>query len=261
VPLPTPVIGLTSPRQVTSGGEHVVALLADGTLAAWGDNEYGLGNGLAGGGDVTIATPIQGVSGASEAAAGEYDSFVIVGPSHELRVELAGDGTGAIGGRGIVCPSVCAQRYPEGQVEALRAVPAASFAGFSGPCAGTGACQVKMDGDQVVTATFGRPKGTRITKAKIVRRKKRATFSFSAPGAITGYECMLVRKAPKRHKGAGKSAKRRKPRYSACGSPRSYRHLKPGRYVFRVRALDILGADAVPAKKTFKLKMPRKPRR
>jgi hypothetical protein len=31
--------------------------------------------------------------------------------------------------------------------------------------------------------------------------------------------------------------------------------------VFRVRALDILGADAVPAKKTFKLKMPRKPRR
>ncbi len=261
VPLPTPVIGLTSPRQVTSGGEHVVALLADGTLAAWGDNEYGLGNGLAGGGDVTIATPIQGVSGASEAAAGEYDSFVIVGPSHELRVELAGDGAGAIGGRGIVCPSVCAQRYPEGQVEALRAVPAASFAGFSGPCAGTGACQVKMDGDQVVTATFGRPKGTRITKAKIVRRKKRATFSFSAPGAVTGYECMLVRKAPKRHKGAGKSAKPRKPRFSACGSPRSYRHLKPGRYVFRVPALDILGADAVPAKKTFKLKMPRKPRR
>ena len=241
-----------------AGGEHALALLADGTLAAWGDNEYGLGNGTESGGDVTIATPVQGVSGASEAAAGEYNTYVIVGPSHELRVEFAGDGAGTVGGRGIVCPPVCAQSYPEAQVHFLRAQPPAAFAGFSGPCAGTGPCQVKMNGDQTVTATFGRPKGTTITKAKIVRRKKLAIFSFSAPGAITGYECMLVRKATKSHKGATKSAKRRKPRFSACGSPRRYRHLKPGRYVFRVRALDILGADANPAKRKFKLKKPRR---
>jgi hypothetical protein len=258
VPLPTPVIGLSSPRQVTAGGEHAVALLADGTMAAWGDDSYGeLGNGPAAG-DVTIPAPVPGVSGASEAAAGESNSYAIIGPSHELRVEFAGDGAGTVGGRGIVCPSVCAQRYPEAQVEALRAEPPAAFAGFSGPCAGTGPCKVKMDGDQTVTATFGRPKGTTITKAKIVRRKKMATFSFSAPGAITGYECMLVRKTAKGHKGAGKSAKRRKPRFSGCGSPRRYRHLKPGRYVFRVRALDILGADASPAKRKFKLKKPRR---
>jgi alpha-tubulin suppressor-like RCC1 family protein len=261
VPLPTPVIGLTSPRQVVAGGEHGVALLPDGTLAAWGANEYGLANGTDSGGDVTIATPVPGVSGASEAAAGEYNTYAIIGPSHELRVELAGDGAGSVGGRGIVCPSVCAQRYPEAQVEALRASPAAAFAGFSGACTGTGACQVKMNGDQTVTATFGRPKGTTITKATIVRRKKLATFSFTAPGAITGYECMLVRKTTKSRKGAGKSAKRRKPRFSACSSPRRYKHLKPGRYVFRVRALDILGADGNPAKRKFKLKKPRAPRR
>jgi alpha-tubulin suppressor-like RCC1 family protein len=258
VPLPTPVIGLTSPRQVVAGGEGSVALLPDGTMAAWGDNQYGLlGNGSAGG-DATVPTPVPGVSGVSEAAAGESNTYAILGPSHELRVELAGDGAGAVGGRGIVCPSVCAQRYSDAQVEALRAEPPAAFAGFSGPCTGTGPCKVKMDGDQTVTATFGRPKGTAITKAKIVRRKKMATFSFTAPGAITSYECMLVRKAPKRHKGAGKSAKRRKPRFSACGSPRSYRHLKPGRYLFRVRALDILGADAIPAVRKFKLKRPRR---
>lgn len=262
VPAPTPVIGLTNPRQVTAGGEHAIALLADGTLGAWGDNQYGLGNGTASGGDVTIATPVPGVSGASEAAAGEYNSYAIVGPSHELHVEFAGDGAGTVGGRGIVCPSVCAQRYPEAQVEALRAQPQVAFAGFSGPCAGTGACQVKMNGDQTVTATFGRPKGTTITEAKIVRRKKLAILSFSAPGAITGYECMLVRPATKkRHKGAGKSAKRPKPRFSACSSPRRYRHLQPGRYVFRVRALDILGADANPATRKFKLKKLKKPRR
>lgn len=257
VPQPTSVIGLTSPRRVVAGGEHALALLPDGTLAAWGDNEYGLANGTGNGGDVTIATPVQGVSGASEAAAGEYNTYAIVGPSHQLRVEFAGDGAGTVGGRGIVCPPVCTQRYPEAQVHFLRAQPPAAFAGFSGPCAGTGPCQVKMDGDQTVTATFGRPKGTTITKAKIVRRKKMATFSFSAPGAITGYECMLVRKAPKKQK-AGKSAKRRKPRFSGCSSPRRYRHLKPGRYVFRVRALDILGADANPAKRKFKLKQKRR---
>jgi alpha-tubulin suppressor-like RCC1 family protein len=262
VPLPTAVIGLTSPRQVMAGGEHVVALLADGTMAAWGDNQYGLlGNGSATG-EATIATPVPGVSGASEAVAGEYNSYAILGPSHQLQVEFAGDGAGTVGGRGIVCPSVCAQRYPEAQVEALRAQPPAAFAGFSGPCTGTGACKVKMDGNQAVTATFGRPKGTTITKAKIVRRKKLAIFSFSAPGAITGYECMLVRPVTKKsHKGAGKSAKRRKPRFSACSSPRRYRHLKPGRYVFRVRALDILGADANPATRKFKLKALKKPRR
>jgi hypothetical protein len=227
-------------------------------MASWGDNQYGLlGNGSAAG-EATIATAVPGVSGASEAVAGEYNSYAIIGPSHELRVALAGDGAGSVGGRGIVCPPVCAQRYPEAQVEALRALPSVAFAGFSGPCVGTGACRVKMDGDQTVTATFGRPKGTTITEAKIVRRKKLATFSFSAPGAITGYECMLVRKATKSRRGAAKSAKRRRPRFSGCGSPRRYRHLKPGRYVFQVRALDILGADANPAMRQFKLKKPRR---
>jgi hypothetical protein len=113
-----------------------------------------------------------------------------------------------------------------------------------------------MDGDRTVTATFGRPKGTKITKAKIVPRKKLATFSFSAPGAITGYQCMLIPKSP--HGGAKKSAKRRKPRFSRCSSPRKYRHLKPARYEFRVRALDIFGADANPARRKFKLKTKRR---
>jgi hypothetical protein len=92
-------------------------------------------------------------------------------------------------------------------------------------------------------------------QAKVVPRKRLATFSFSAPGAITGYECMLARKPPR--KGAGKSAKKRKPRFARCAAPRRFRHLKPGRYTFRVRALDILGADANPAIKKFRLRKPR----
>jgi hypothetical protein len=118
-----------------------------------------------------------------------------------------------------------------------------------------------MDGDQTVIATFGRPKGTRITKAVIKRRRRLARFSFTAPGAITGFQCMLVRKALRRR--GAKSSKRRKPRkprFSRCRSPRRYKNLKSGRYVFRVRALDIFGADANPAKRKFKLRKPKKRR-
>jgi alpha-tubulin suppressor-like RCC1 family protein len=260
LPSPTPVIAqFLGAQAVDAGEEHSVVLLSDGSIRAWGLNHEGeVGNGEILNA-ILIPTPIGGVAGASGILASEYNSYALIGPSQALRVELAGDGAGTVGGSGILCPSACTQRYPQAQVESLRADPGAGFAGFSGPCSGTGFCRVRMDGDATVTATFGRPKGTAITKAKIVGRKKLATFSFSAPGAITGYECMLV--ARTRPKGAAKSAKRRKPRFSGCSSPRRYRHLKPGRYVFQVRALDILGADANPAMKKFNLKKPRKKKR
>ena len=170
---------------------------------------------------------------------------------------------------GIRCPGSCTGRFAQGQVEVLRAEAAGSgFAGFSGPCAGTGPCRVTMGGDQTVTATFGPPKDTTITAAKINRKKRTARFAFQAPGAITGYQCKLIRpqkkkkKKPHRrtHSGGhrtalkGKGGKKREPRFAACGSPKLYKHLRPGRYSFAVRALDILGADAVPATRSFKIK-------
>ena len=116
---------------------------------------------------------------------------------------------------------------PQGQTEALRALPdpGSGFARFSGPCAGTGPCFAKLSQDQTVTATFGPPKGTAITKATIKNPRKKAVFSFNAPGAITGYQCELIRPKPKRK---GKRHRRRdarkgkasKPRFSACGAPK-----------------------------------------
>jgi alpha-tubulin suppressor-like RCC1 family protein len=256
VPSPSSVTGaLLDAQAVDAGGYHSVVLISDGTIRSWGYNGEGqIGNGDVGT-NVLSPIPIGAVTGASGILASDYNSYAIIGPSQTLRVELAGDGAGTVGGGGgILCPSACTRRYPQAQVQMLRAEQSTGgFAGFSGPCAGTGFCRVKMDGDQTVTATFGRPKGTKITKAKIVSRRKLARFSFSAPGAITGYQCMLAPKT-KGNKGAGKSAKRRKPRFSKCSSPRVYRHLKQGRYLFRVRALDIFGADAKPAKRNFKLK-------
>jgi hypothetical protein len=111
-----------------------------------------------------------------------------------------------------------------------------------------------MTADQTVTATFGVPKGTAITRALIKSKKRRATFAFSAPGAITGYQCKLKRRQPKRRK----SGKKPPPaKFSSCPNPRKYKNLKPGRYTFKVRAFDILGADANSAVKKFTIRKPR----
>jgi hypothetical protein len=71
-------------------------------------------------------------------------------------------------------------------------------------------------------------------------------FSFAAPGAITGFQCALIRLARGHHKNA-------RPHFSKCGSSRRYTHLKRGRSAFEVRALDVVGADQTPARKTFKI--------
>lgn len=252
---------------IDASGYNTLALKPDGTLLAWGENEYGQ-NGDGTTEERVSPVPVSGITGASAVAGKNYTSFAIVGPSQQLQVTFAGAGTGKVGGAGssdssqaIVCPGACVGRYPQGQVEILRAEPDAGtgFAGFSGPCTGTGPCQVAMSGDQTVTATFGPAKGTAITRAKINHKKHTATFSFSTPGAITGYECKLVRPKPKKHHKAKKSAKRAKAKFGACASPKTYRHLKvSGRYKFAVRGVDSLGPDAVPATRTFKMKAKRK---
>jgi alpha-tubulin suppressor-like RCC1 family protein len=254
---PTQPIGLSSIRDIEADGYFSLALLLDGTVSSWGEGSSGQ---LGTGGDAERSTPgpINGLSGVSDISASEYGAFALVGPSQTLTVAFAGAGSGTVGADGIVCPAAnCTAKVPQGRTEILRATSTAGgFAGFSGPCTGTGTCQINLSTDQTVTATFGVPKGTAITRSKVKSKKKKATFSFSAPGAITGYECKLIRPRPKPKK--HKKAKARKPaRFSACTSPAKYKKLKPGRYTFAVRALDILGADATPAVKKFTIRKPK----
>jgi alpha-tubulin suppressor-like RCC1 family protein len=268
VPTPAAVGGLAGLQGVAAGGTHSLALLLTGGVDAWGDNAKGqLGIPAPGS---AVPVPVAGVAGASEVAASDSDSFALTAPAQPLKIELTGDGSGAVGGPGILCPSACEGRYPQGQVEVLRAqpTPGVLFAGFTGPCAGTATCLVAMEAGQIVTATFGRPKGTKITKAKINRRSDSARFSFTAPGAITGYQCKFLRPKPITHPsekggGKGKGGKKRslaahgKPKgggFTSCKAPVLYRHLLPGHYVFKVRALDIVGPDRVPASRSFTIK-------
>jgi hypothetical protein len=88
----------------------------------------------------------------------------------------------------------------------------------------------------------GGPPTTKITKAKIKKKRKKATFKFTAGGQARGFECQLTRK---HHKA---------PDFKGCHSPKVYKHLKRGKYTFKVRAVGPGGTDATPAKKSFKIK-------
>jgi alpha-tubulin suppressor-like RCC1 family protein len=252
---PVVVPGLTGVRSVGAGYYNGLALIGDATARAWGYNEYGeLGDETQTERDNPV--PVSELREVSSVVVGEFQDLAIVGPSQTLSVAFAGAGSGRVGTAGLVCPaSNCSEKLSQGQVKILRASSTAGgFAGFSGPCAGTRSCQVTMSQDQTVTATFGVPKGTAITAATVNSKKKKATISFSAPGAISGYECKLVKPKPKpkKHKKKAKPAK-----FHACTGPAIFKKLKPGKYTFEVRALDILGADAVPAVKKFTVKKPK----
>ncbi len=86
------------------------------------------------------------------------------------------------------------------------------------------------------------PKRPQITKAKISSKHHSATFTFKA--GASGSQCALT-KRPK-----GKPKKKPIPKYRACRSPKTYKHLKHGRYTFHVRALSA-GTPGTPANKTF----------
>jgi alpha-tubulin suppressor-like RCC1 family protein len=268
IPLPGPDPGFTA-RELAAGGNFSLALLGNGTVLGFGHNSYGkLGDGTAVSERATPA-PVKNLTGASAITGTGSTAFAIVGPSQSLGVSFAGASPGNVGTGGLVCAAACSGPFSQGAVRTLRAEPAASFAGWTGACTGTGPCRVRLDSDQNVTATFGPPAGTAITKAVIKPKKKKATFSFTAPGAVTGYECKLTKPAKKKakgKKGSGKgqtsatkkkAAKKKKPKFTACASPKTYKKLKPGAYKFEVRALDSLGADPQPALKKFSLKKPK----
>jgi hypothetical protein len=82
---------------------------------------------------------------------------------------------------------------------------------------------------------------TKITKAKISQRRHKAKFRFKAIGTATGFECKL------RGKGHKKG-------FRNCSSPKKYKHLKKGKYTFKVRAVGPGGKDPSPAKKRFKIR-------
>jgi alpha-tubulin suppressor-like RCC1 family protein len=86
---PVTVPGLAGVTQVSAGTEDSLALLANGTVMAWGDNTRGeLGNGTTTSSDVPV--PVSGLSGVTAVAAGGNDfSAALLSDGH---VMVWGDG-------------------------------------------------------------------------------------------------------------------------------------------------------------------------
>jgi hypothetical protein len=104
-----------------------------------------------------------GCSGTAKTCTVTLDSVAAVTASfaikrHGLTVKRAGTGGGTVtSGAGVTCGADCSETYVAGTTVQLSAQPAAdsAFAGWSGPCAGSGLeCVLTMNADQTVTAIF-----------------------------------------------------------------------------------------------------------
>jgi alpha-tubulin suppressor-like RCC1 family protein len=115
---PVSVSGIADATQIATGGLQSCALLADGTVECWGDNEYGeLGIGTASGpdscsGDPCATTPVavSGISKATQIAAGGSETCaLLVGGT----VDCWGDnGEGELGDGTSTGPETCIQSEP-----------------------------------------------------------------------------------------------------------------------------------------------------
>lgn len=89
------------------------------------------------------------------------------------------------------------------------------------------------------------PPETKIDKTALRAATRSARFWFSASEAVQGFQCRL-------DKGG----------FEPCAAPRAYKHLKAGRHVFRVRAVDLAGnVDGSAAIARFRFPRPYQGRR
>jgi hypothetical protein len=93
----------------------------------------------------------------------------------------------------------------------------------------------------------GKP-GTVIKKSKVSSKRHLAKFRFRGKNGTPPYhfECRLLH--PRKHQHTKKP-------FHRCKSPKAYKHLKAGHWMFKVRAVDSAGnVDPTPAKHAFRIR-------
>ncbi len=107
-----------------------------------------------GAGDDTIKASFTDSVGSLQTATAQ--KHWVAGVSRALTVNVVGSGSVGSSPAGISCPTTCTANFADGVSVGLTPTAAAGFAftGWSVACAGSGACNVTMDADKSVTATF-----------------------------------------------------------------------------------------------------------
>lgn len=153
----------------------------------------------------------------AQAASGELASFLgegLVGADGRWQIALAG-----VPGGSILAASQTGERWGTSELTTTQTP--------SGPSAGpSAASKPPADVRAPATTILKGPKGK--------TGKTTASFQFTADEAGSRFECKLDQKP-----------------FKACGSPRKYKHLKAGKHVFKVRAVDPAGNVGAPAKRKF----------
>jgi hypothetical protein len=74
----------------------------------------------------------------------------------QVNLRITTTGSGAVRGAGADCRGTCTAQYPAGSAVHLAATAdsSATFAGWGGACAGTGGCDLTLDSDRDVSASF-----------------------------------------------------------------------------------------------------------
>jgi hypothetical protein len=165
----------------------------------------------------------------SDGATGPAGPIGLTGPAGPAGADGSNGATGPAGPIGLTGPA-----GPAGTDGSDGATGPAGPIGLTGPVGPAGA-----DGTNAVAtpaAAVSRP-NTKLVRAKIRPARHIATFSFKGSGGKgkLSFQCRLDAK-----------------KYTSCRSGKTYRNLKPGKHVFRVRAKDASGKlDLTPVTKKF----------
>jgi hypothetical protein len=200
-------------------GEHIVLTAiprADSAFDGWG-------------GACSGASPCELTVGARTPVRA---SFAALPRRLGFTLSVAVGGRGTVTGPGIACPPACRASHPAHMALPLRAHAARGWwlFGWGGACQGNARCALTADRDQVVWALF---KPLSLTRMRIHvtldARRASARLTFGTPQPRLRMHCSLTRLR------RGRRAQP-PPRLAPCRSPRSYAHLRPGRYLFSARA-------------------------
>jgi uncharacterized delta-60 repeat protein len=109
------------------------------------------------------------------------------------------------------------------------------------PSTGASGSAAPTSGAPPASGTKPKPPTIKALKAAVSAKKRRASFTFSAAGTASGFQCALVKPTKKKHAP--------KPSFSACRSPKTYKGLAAGKYTFEVRAVGSGGTGAADSKR------------